>query len=216
MVLDIPEKAKVAGIMLELGMMRMRHIIRKAQMIYVSQVLWEMDGTITNAALVEEWRINGENSIVAKADKIALEYGMHKISEMPVDKKNVKRIVRQANDAELWEECFMSPVVVSRPYIKVKDKSFYGWPKSRSQALLLWRVGALKTKTAWRLYNVARGVGVSCVWPMCEGEDDFEHIKVCKFYQNRWNSKCCTEEELAKFIVNINRERVTKFKMPIL
>ena len=127
---------------------------------------------------------------------------------MPANKKVVKRVIRQFNDAELWEECFLSPVVVSRPYIKVKDKSFLGWPKSR--------VGALKTKTAWRLYNVARGVGVSCVWPMCSGEDDFEHIKVCRFYENRWSNKFCTEEELAKFIVNINRERMRKFKMPIL
>ena len=215
-VLEIPEKTKFSAVLLELGMSRIEHIVKKAQILYVSQVLWEMHGTVTCAAMLEEWRINGDRSIVAHADRIANEYGLEKVSVSQLDKKVVKKVIRKTNDLELWTDCFSSRVTVSRPYIKIQDRQFFNWPRNKARALFLWRVGALKLKTQWKIYNVKRGVGTDCVMPLCGEDDTLDHIKECKWYETKWDEKCSTERELANYLVKINRERLKKVKMPIL
>ena len=54
--------------------------------------------------MIEEWRINGDRSIVAHADRIAVEYGLDKVSEVQANKKLVKRVIKQTNDLELWTD----------------------------------------------------------------------------------------------------------------
>ena len=109
-----------------------------------------------------------------------------------------------------------SSAAVSRPYIKVKDKAFFSWPKIKAQAILAWRTGSLRLKTQWKLYNVKRGVGVDCVMPLCDGPDTLDHIKSCMWYETKWSDKWSTESDIANFLVKINRERLKKVKMPIL
>ena len=54
------------------------------------------------AAMLEEQRIRGDRSIVAYAYKIAVEYGLDKVSVRQAYKKLVKRVIKQTNDHELW------------------------------------------------------------------------------------------------------------------
>ena len=68
----------------------------------MSQVLWVMHGTI----MLEERRIRGDRSIVAYAYKIAVEYGLDKVSVRQAYKKLVKRVIKQTNDLKLLTDCF--------------------------------------------------------------------------------------------------------------
>ena len=185
---------------------------------YVSHVLWDKHGTIACAALIEEWRINGDKSIVAHADRLAVEYGLDKVSEVQANKKLVKRVIKQTNDLELWTDCFASNAVISRPDIKVSngDKAYFSWPKTKSRSLLFWRIGALRLKTQWKIYNTKRGLGTDCVMPLCNGVDNIEHIKKCTWYDTKWSDKVVTDSDFANYLVKINRERLNKVKMPIL
>ena len=47
----------------------------------MSQVQWEMHGTIMSAVMLEEWKIRGDRSIVAYANRIAVEYGLDKVCQ---------------------------------------------------------------------------------------------------------------------------------------
>ena len=52
--------------------------------------------------------------------------------------------------------------------------------------------------------------------PMCDGKiDNWEHLIECKFYDTKWNHEWSSEEEIAKFLVKISRERMIKVKMPL-
>ena len=80
-----------------------------------------MHGTIMCAAMLEEWRIRGDRSIVAYAYKIAVEYGLDKVSVRQAYKKLVKRVIKQTNDLKLLTNCFNYRSLVTWPYINVKD-----------------------------------------------------------------------------------------------
>ena len=155
---------------------------------------------------------------LAHADRIAVEYGLDKVSEVQANKKLVKRVIKQTNDLELWTDCFASNTVISRPDIKVSngDKAYFSWPKTKSRSLLFWRIGALRLKTQWKIYNTKRRLGTDCVMPLCNGVDNIEHIKKCPWYDTKWSDKVVTDSDFANYLVKINRERLNKVKMPIL
>ena len=99
---------------------------------------------------------------------------------------------------ELWWDSFYSPVVVERAILRVEDKSYRKWDKLESQAILAWHTGSLKFKTSWKLYNVKRRIGTSCVMPVCGEEDTLAHTKICPFYDTKWSSKWESAEMLTK------------------
>ena len=133
-----------------------------------------------------------------------------------LSKSLIKAEVRRVHDMQVWADCLVSPLCVVRPYLRVRDKSYMGWEKVKSQAIFAYRTGSLKFCTSWRIYNIKRGNGIKCVMNMCPENDTFEHAKVCSFYDTKWNENWTTEEEIAEYIVALNRERFRRQKMPIL
>ena len=108
-------------------------------------------------AVLEEFYINGENSLLGVVYKIAQTY----------DRKN---------DTEVWRDTFASPIAIKRAHLRVRDKSHISWDKNMAQVLLAWRTGSLRFKSAWKIYNVKRGLGVNCVMPMCDAPiDNWSH-----------------------------------------
>ena len=88
-------------------MSRLCHVVAKLQLSYISQVLWVMGGTSVHDMLVTEHDIMGEKSTLSLADQLAVKYGMKPLTEEYADKKMVKDF----SDRELWEKCFLSPLV---------------------------------------------------------------------------------------------------------
>ena len=118
---------------------------------------------------------------------------------------------------EVWWDCFKSPIISQRPYLRVRDKSHYRWEKMKVKALLYFRTGSLKFKTAWKIYNCKRGVGINCVHPLCDQQDTFEHAKICRFNETIWKDEFSdSEDQTAEYIMLLNRERIRKYRMPII
>ena len=165
---------------------------------------------------MEEWRIFGERSTLAKINIIAKEYGLEDMLMSKPDKIQIKTLVRRRNEMEIFRDCFASTIVMHRNYLRVIDKSPRGWPKIKSQALLAWRTGSLKFRHIWRVYNTKKGLRSDCVMPLCDGPDNWEHLKVCKWYKTRWKDSYTEESEIADYLVAVNKERFDKVKLPLL
>ena len=162
--------------------------------------------------------MRGKSSTLSLVDDLAVSYGISKITEEFTDKKTIKEVIKSASDKELWLDCFSSPIVVSRPYFGVRDKSHYKWTKIMAKALISWRSGSLKFKSVWRLYNVKRGVGTKCVMEVngCNQEDTWNHMVTCDFYETKWDPRWWQEKDIACYIIKVNRERLRRAKMPLL
>ena len=215
-ILELGEKTKTSSVLLEMGFLRMKHYIAKLQLSYLSQVVWDMRGTIVHAAVMEEFR-SKTNSSLAAADTLALSYGLKKVSEAAIDKVILKKVVREKHDMEVWWDCFSSPIISVRPYLGLITKGHFGWDKMKAKAMLAVRTGSLKFKNAWRMYNNKRGLGVRCINRLCDGIDEMKHAQVCKFYYTKWSDKFLeSEDQMAEYVLKLNRERLQRFRMPIL
>ena len=216
-IFGLGEKTKYSAVLLELGLLRIRHIIARQQINYMSSIVWEREGSVIHDSIMEEFKLLGAKSSLAMVDELAASYGFNKISLEPVDKKVLKRTVRMAHDSEVWFDCFRSPIIEVRPYFRVRDKSHFGWEKLKSKALLALRTGSLKFKVSWRIYNVKRGIGVNCVNVLCPYEDSFQHAKQCLFYNTVWKESYQDSEELtADYLLKLNRERIARYRLPII
>ena len=138
-VLGMCEKTKYAAVLLELGMSRICHVMAKLQVSYISQILWVMGGTTVHDLLVAEHKVMGERSTLAMADQLVVKYGMKPISEEYADKTLVKMAIKEISNRELWQECYLSSYVVTRPYLRVTDRTYQRWPKSKTKAILSYR-----------------------------------------------------------------------------
>ena len=99
--------------------------------------------------------------------------------------------------------------------MRVTDRSYHKWLKSKMKAILFFWTGLLRFKTVWRVFNMKNGNGTSCPAPMCSEEDMFDHMKQCPFYFTKWNDKWCSDDELGDYLVNMNRERRSRFRYPL-
>ena len=87
--------------------------------------------------------------------------------------------------------------------------NFYKLPKRSSQALMAFNAGAFKLKTAWGDYHQAQG----CLAPLCDGKDELEHIKLCPFYEAKWDEEFNRDSrKLATYFVAVDKERRRKWK----
>ena len=211
------EKTKFSAVLLELGLMRIKHIVARMQISYMSSVVWERVGSTVHNVVMEEFNLLGEKSALAEVDKLAISYGFQKVSECHIDKKVLKKAVKSVSDNENWYDCFISPIITTRPHLRVKDKSHFRWSKLKAKALLAFRVGALKFKYNWRIYNVKRGIGINCLHPLCNENDTLFHVQRCKFYRTIWKDKYNdSEESLAEYLLKLNTERINTYRMPII
>ena len=65
------------------------------------------------------------------------------------------------------------------------------------------------------MYNTKRGMGIGCV--MCnEGDDEWQHMIVCKHYHTKFASWMISESQIADYVVEVNRERFVRMKMPLI
>ena len=80
-----------------------------------------------------------------------------------------------------------------------------------------YKTGSLKFKTSWWIYNTKRGIGVHCLLNLCPYLDNILHVQQCLFFDVKWKQEYLdSEEQLAEYLLQLNRERIRKFRMPII
>ena len=76
-----------SAVLLELGFLRMKHVIAKLQTTYMNQIIiWEMQGTKVNEVIMEELKMHGEKSTLGLVLKLASEYGFDDMTDVMYDR----------------------------------------------------------------------------------------------------------------------------------
>ena len=66
--------------------------------------MWDLKGTFVWASWIEEWKLKGDNSIIANVNKLAEMYELPAVSEQRLDKRHVKLTIKTFSDRKLWTE----------------------------------------------------------------------------------------------------------------
>ena len=160
--------------------------------------------------------MHGMKSTLGIVLQLASEYELADMTVTQLDKVQIKQVIRMKHDREVWRDSLASSIVMTRPYLRLKDKRHYRWSKLMSQAFLGWRTGSLKFKSTWKVYNTRNGLSSSCVFPLCPGLDTWSHMIECPWYTVKWNPKYTEEEEITRYILEVSMERLKRTRCPLL
>ena len=160
--------------------------------------------------LIEEKKLLGAESCLAMVDETCWAYKVPEVSQAPLDSKLVKRAVRIRDKLGTWLSNLKSPVRknVGLDMMRISSRLFK-LNKKEAQAMIAYNAGSLKFRTAWGSYYEDR----SCRAPMCDQDDEFDHIQKCPFYESKWQERFVSDIKLlTRWLVSINRERIKKWK----
>ena len=219
-ILEIHRSTSYATVLAETGLLKIRHILNKARLIYTSQVWWSMGETEVGRLLRYDHEARGAHSHVSNMVRLAEFYRLPNMLEAPLDEEVVGRQVKRVNDEENWEKCWVSNSVESRLRLREKFRPQFNWTKSQARARLLKAANNLKflsQASGWRTYYRARQMSTRCPSRMCKEEDTERHARTCPFMETKWEAKFTTDKKLqASYLVKLNRERRVKYNLPIL
>ena len=212
-ILEIPSKTKFSAVLLETGLMRIRHVVAQMQITYLNTILWDdkYNNSQIREVVLEDHRINGDKSVITWGDKLCGEYLIGPLSKVYTNKTTVKALIKHKHNMEVLTDCVLSSAVRHRLSWVIKDKSYQRLEKMEAKAIIFYRTGALRFKSAWKIYNSKREGGIWCVSRLCVEPDSWEHMIKCPFYNTKY-SEHKTDKELANYLVTVNRERFTRFK----
>ena len=82
--------------------------------------------------------------------------------------------------------------------------------------MLALRIGELDFLTNRRRENISKWGSTHCFVQVCGGEDSLEHVSQCFGYESTFNKKDSSEQAQAEYLVALNRERLKKYKRPLI
>ena len=219
-ILEIPTHTCYAAVLAETGLLKIRHMLNRARLCYISQIMWEMEECEVKKLLIEDWGERGEKSHVETMKQLAFEYGLPDLTKGQLDTDLIKKKVKEVNDDELFREIWASKAAERRTWLRLKFKPHFKWPKMLARARILEAAGGLRfmaQASGWKTFYRARQMSVNCVSRLCDSEDTLSHAKICKFMDTKWSKSFEEDNKLkADYVVRLNRERRVKYGLPIL
>ena len=219
-ILEIPTHTCDAAVLAEVGLMKIKHMMNRARICYVNQVLWSMGDCKVRSLLLEDWKGRGEKSHVESIKRLAVEYGLPDLTKNELDTDLLKRRIRDVNDDELLREVWDSKAAEKRTWLRLRFKPHFKWPKMMARARILEAAGGMRfmaQASGLKSFYRARQLSVTCVSRMCPEDDTANHAKICKFMNTKWSEKFNGDNKLkAEYYVKLSRERRRRFGLPIL
>ena len=205
-ILDLKTHTKFTSVLADLGLPNIMSVVDKLRVNYVNHTLWASGDEKLRETLLEERRLLPKNNLLDYADKICEKYKLPAVSEQQLDKGLVKKQIKMMDEIDNWVSNVTSPATQDTTSFKRLRPStnFYSLTKRESQSLLAFNAGALMLKTAWGDFHERK----NCLAPLCDGQDELEHIKVCHYYKTKWRDDLQIDcKALAKYLVAVDRER---------
>ena len=104
-------------------------------------------------------------------------------------------------------------LTMPRIFVRNNETCYQTWSWSESIAILKYRVGFLKLRG--QLKYLANDNNTKCRSDACDETETTQHILRCA---DVWTMKPQdnTPRELARYLVELNRERISRFRSPLI
>ena len=209
-VFDIPTKTKWSSVLADTGLPNIMTVVDRLRINFMNHTLWRGGDVKLRELLLEEHKLMPERSMVTAINERCRHYGMPDVSDHELDKKLVKQQTRLKDETMIWLSNVASPVTKDVTAERLRQAArFLKLSKREAQALIALNAGSLKLLTAWGDYHEEQ----RCLAPMCDGDDELEHIKKCPFYDTKWENKFEGDVMMtSRYIVDIDLERRRRWK----
>ena len=216
--LGIPKTTNYLSLLHEIDVMQARHVIAARRIKYLNKMMNGHSNNHTRELVIHEYNIAPEDkkheTFVGHVSKLCMVYGIPDVAKSnDVDDNTIADAVREMNNKECWAVSMTGRLTVPRIFLRNSETCYQTWSWTESVAILKYRVGLLKLRG--QLKYLASDGDTRCRNEGCVEVETTAHIMVCPavWTQKPQNS---TPRELARYLVDLNRERMSRFRSPIL
>ena len=216
--LGVPKTTKYLSLLHELDIMQAKHIIAMRMIKYLNQLLNGDGNKITRNVVVEEYNNADDdevgNTFIGRVRQMCEDYMIPDITchnHFPEDM--ISEAVKEMNSRECWRAAMTGRLTAPRPEMKNRETMYMEWPRAESMAILKYRTGLLKFRA--QLKYLASNGDMTCRYEGCDDDDTYLHATKCPWVRAEKPANN-TPREMARFLVELNRERMSMFKAPIL
>ena len=231
--LDIPHTAKYGAVLSELDLLKAENIVDISQASYLNKlinrqcgtdILWKLldkdnDDIVRHNNKVSRWKNpTYKMSVKAHLASICNKYDIPNPNECRMSSEHIKCVIKNKAKIDIWREASEGKLNIKRSHYKVKHKPYHEMPKRTGRAILLWRVGMLRFRGNWRVFNLSKNLSVDCPHPLCGEVDTFVHAVECPFMNTKMGDRdenVAEDVRVFRFLYFLNKERM-KFQRPIL
>ena len=209
-ILDIPTTTKWTSVLADTGLPGIMSVIDKLRVNFFNHIMWGKGDKAAKELLLEEKLLLGDISSLGLMDDICTKYNIPPVSTSALHKPLIKRRIKIVDQMDNWVSNLMSSATRNVGLNMIRTSTnFHRLSKRESQAIIAYNAGSLRLRTAWGDYYKEK----NCLDPFCYGQDTLNHLKVCPFYETKWNDEFYSDIKLlAKWLGDIDRERRRRWK----
>ena len=219
--LRISKYTQYAAVLLELNMIRMKHIINQLKISFINNLVHEKGSGFCLEILREEEKLYPGTGLIAEVQKLCEYYNIEDVTQYHVDKDLVKEKVWKMGRQEVWKETLHNRrIPFNDNHMKI-TKAYMRMPKYDAKLFFAYRTGELQFKE-YRKGEFKKKFGNTWCFGCGEEPDTLEHVMKCCYYERRFQEKDFnidgTEEQLQfiEYLKKLDRERTVRFGLPIL
>ena len=214
-VLGLSKFANYSAVLSEIGIMKMEESIKLRKMSFINKLMEAREVCKCRDILQAEDKA-GKYGLLAEVRKYSEEYKFPDLTKDQVMKTTLKRQVKEIATRRNWIKVLASNKALARwTPEKKSNRAYFSFAKLESKLMLALMIGELNFLTNRRSENMKKLGSTHCYVGVCGGEDSLEHVSQC-FGYSAVPSGDGSEKAQAEYLVELNRERMKKFKTSLI
>ena len=158
----------------------------------------------------------GHHGLLAEVRAYCEEYKLPDVTKDQVMKNALKNQVKKTATRKNWLQVLKSNKALARWVPEKKsNRAYFSFSQLESKLMLAMMIGELNFLTNRKAENMKKRGSTHCYIEVCGGEDSLEHVSQC-FGYSTVPSGDGSEKAQAEYLVDLNKERMKKFKTALI
>ena len=155
--------------------------------------------------------------LVQEVREYCAEYGLPDVIVHSLRKRDIDETVKKVAVRVGWMKLRSSSKVLMRwEPERRSDRTYFKFNTLEAKLMLALQIGELNFLTNRRRESEKELGSTMCYVKVCGGEDSLDHVSTCFGYQSRPPGAGSSEQEIADYLVELNKERNKKYQSPLV
>ena len=158
----------------------------------------------------------GMEGLLAEVRQYSSEWKVPDLTSIQILKKTLDSTAKRHFMYEMWRSLWSSKKIsVRMAPEKTSSRAYFTFSRLESKLMLARNVGELNLLTNRKGEYLKKLGSTECLVRVCGGEDDLNHISECFGYSTKPEGDG-GEKSQAEYLVRLNKERISKYRFPLI
>ena len=216
-ILGISQKSTIQTLLLVLGLLPAKDIIKKLQITFVNNLIHIKGRGQALRALREDDAKGDNKGLLAEVREYCREYDISDVTRWYVPPKEIRDRVEKRVMSNLW----MTNVEARKPPLAPKREDckaryYSSLPINKAKLALCYELGDLNFRASRKNEAMRKYGSIKCLVPHCQENDELSHVRVCDGYTAQMKDDDPDPFERIEYLAELEEERMKRFRRSLI